>query len=286
LRASVDAAKPPQVVERGPQRRVAGRVGAEARVALGLERRQRGERRVASASHEPVVLLGRGGDARVARLGGELALLERGGARGALVLVALDLLLARHASRDVVVEQREPVARDGGLPDRDVEPRAHPLERPDPELRVAVVERRMDVLPEVVEQAAEQREPGGQAGEALAAEERLGEPRGELKVLGLALEQLRAERDHLRPVGELPLDDERALRQVGVLAARVAQPVVARVVPEVAPGRVVAGDGREKDGEQLGGGGHAAVVRGAGRGPTRAGPGRPVRVRRREDRRG
>ena len=84
--------------------------------------------------------------------------------------------------------------------------------------------------------------PDQQAGEPLAVELGLGEPRGELKILGPAGERVARQLGHQAEVGNLALPLPVALRGVVVLVPGFLDLVVDGIVPEVGAGRIRAGD--------------------------------------------
>src|SRR6266545_5968945 len=88
-------------------------------------------------------------------LGGELLLADRRFPRRLLLLVSLGVGFVADGARLLVLEHVVAGLVQRRRPDRGVEVTAHPVEGPRPELRVAAFELGIELIPELLQQAAE-----------------------------------------------------------------------------------------------------------------------------------
>ena len=130
--------------------------------------------------------------------------------------------------------------RDG--PDAGVEVAPHPSEGAGAQLRVAAFELGIELLPEFLQHAAQEFEAGPQSAQRLLLEQRLGEPGGDLQIFGLRRQRFAGQFDDERPVSDLARALPVALVDVLLLAARLLDLVVDRIVAEVRPRRIRARD--------------------------------------------
>ena len=79
-----------------------------------------------------------------------------------------------------------------------------------------------------------------QAGESVFPQQRIGQPGGDLQVLGSLFQRVGRQGDDLREIGDLTFGLPGSLVQIVVFAARFLDGVVDRIVTEVRAGRIVA----------------------------------------------
>lgn len=128
---------------------------------------------------------------------------------------------------------------------------AHPFERTDPKLEIAVFDLRIERLPILIKQSAERLEAGEEARETVAAQQGFGHPRRELQILCLLAQQIRSHRDHAIPIGDL----SSALITAGqcdVFAPLFLERIERRIVAQVATCGVITRNRRQQCSEQFG----------------------------------
>ena len=179
---------------------------------------------------------------RVERLvelfGGQPFLTDRRLPRRLLLLVPLGVGFVADGARLLVLEDVVAGLVQRHHPDAGFEVSADPVEGPGPELGVAAFELGIEMVPELLQQSVEEPEARAQPPQGLLLEQRLGQPSGDLQVLGLRSERVAGQLDDERPVGDLARALPVALLDVVFLAPGLFDLVVDRVVAEVRPRRI------------------------------------------------
>ena len=162
---------------------------------------------------------------------------------GFALLIALSgVFLGPHGSRFLELVIAEPAPRQGRLAHRIVQPRSHPFQGSAAQFEIAVLDFRIERVPEILDQPAQQAQTLLQPGETLLMQERLGEPGGQLQIFGLRGQRLAGQLDHQLVVGDFALALPLALRRIVILAAGFLDLVVDRSVAEIGSAGVVAWD--------------------------------------------
>jgi hypothetical protein len=121
-----------------------------------------------------------------------------------------------------------------------------PLERSRTHLRIAILDLRIERVPEAFDQGLEQVESVAQSAHALRLQQCFRQPRRQLQILALGGQRLARRLDRQRPVGDLAFHLPVALRGVVLFPASLLDLVVYRSVPEILAARVFSGYGVEQ----------------------------------------
>ncbi len=139
----------------------------------------------------------------------------------------------------------EPVGslpRDGQAAECGIHSGTEPLKRGGAQLGVAVFNLRVEAVPEVLNQTADEIQGSAQAGKALTLEQRLSEPDRDLEILALLGERIAGQLDYERVIGGLSLMLPFSLRSIVVLAPGFFDLVVDRRVAQVLAAWILAGN--------------------------------------------
>ncbi len=172
----------PDLLHRGPHGTERRRDVAELLLADDVENLEDVQNAVEGLLHLGVKRLRRGGDGPVPLLAAHLAFGDGGVARLHLG-VGVRGGFVTHRARFLELEPVRALAGKRDAAQRRLHARAQPLQRGRPHLGVAVVQLRVESVPEVLDQSLDQLQAGLQALETLLPEHRLGQPRGHLQDL-------------------------------------------------------------------------------------------------------